>query len=278
MLSAVAAAVRPQGVSSHGVLVLAGVQYIGKTSWFKNLAPRELGVLKEGVLLDPKDKDSVYQSVTNWIVELGEVDATFKKADIAQLKAFITKDSDELRLPYQREPSQYARRTVFLASVNEDQFLQDPTGNRRFWTIACEAINSDHGLDMQQVWAEILELYNQGESWMLNSDELAILNTSNEDHESINPVEEKIIEMFDFSVNFHDQFFYPGGSFMTCTQIYQVLNPHGLPTLKDLRQVGAAVRKITGKNITKLNRNTRGFYMPPKVLDNEYSQAMRSLS
>src|SRR5690606_39387898 len=148
---------------AEGVLVFQGPQNLGKTSWLKSLAPRELRLIKDGMMLRPDDKDSVKQVCSFWLVELGELDSTFRRADIAQLKAFITQDTDVLRRPYARRESTYARRTVFFGSVNPREFLHDETGNRRYWTIECESINSRHGLDMQQVWAEVLELWRAGE-------------------------------------------------------------------------------------------------------------------
>jgi putative DNA primase/helicase len=199
MLSAVAAAMRPNGVSAHGVLVFQGDQYLGKTAWFKSLVPAELKELvADGMLLDPKDKDSVYQIVTHWLVELGEVDATFRRSDIAQLKSFLTKDRDVLRRPYARAESAFARRTVFFASVNPDTYLSDPTGNRRFWTIACEKINYQHGLDMQQVWAEFFSLYEMGESWYLTAGEMEVLNRHNKGFEEVQPIDEMLAAHLDW--------------------------------------------------------------------------------
>lgn len=192
MISAIAAAFRPNGVSAHGVLVFQGAQYIGKTKWFKNLAPDSLGIVQDGVTLQPGDRDSMNQCVRNWLVELGELDATFKKSDIAQLKAFLTKDKDTFRRAYARKESEYARRTVFFASVNQKEFLHDPTGNRRYWTIEVESLNYDHGLDMQQCWAQVYELYKAGEGWYLLPEEMAWLNESNADFEVIDPIAELI--------------------------------------------------------------------------------------
>jgi putative DNA primase/helicase len=192
MVGAVAAAFKPDGVSAQGVLVFQGGQNLGKTKWFKGLVPQSLGVIQDGVTLDPKDKDSVKQAVSNWLVELGEVDATFRKSDIAQLKSFLTRDKDVLRRAYARKESTYPRRTVFFASVNPDYFLNDPTGNKRYWTIKCTEINHSHNIDMQQVWAEFYEIYKAGESWYLTPDELDELNETNSQHETLDPVTERI--------------------------------------------------------------------------------------
>lgn len=192
LVSAVAGAFRPNGVSAHGVLVFQGAQYLGKTMWFKRLVPAELGVLSDGLILKPDDRDSVKQAVSNWLVELGELDATFRKSDIAQLKSFLTKDRDVLRRAYARRESTYARRTVFFGSVNPNEFLHDMTGNRRYWTIACEALDLHHNIDMQQLWAEVKALLDAGESWFLTPDEMAMLNDGNKKFEVIDPIQERL--------------------------------------------------------------------------------------
>lgn len=192
LISAVAAAFEPDGVSARGVLVFQGEQYLGKTQWFKSLAPPELGVVQDGMLLRPDDKDNVKQVVSHWLVELGELDATFRKSDIAQLKAFIPRKRDILRRAYARKESEFARRTVFFASVNPTEFLHDPTGNSRYWTIACKSIDHQHGINMQQLWAEVLELYRAGETWLLEQEEFEGLNEQNKGFEVIDPIEEVI--------------------------------------------------------------------------------------
>jgi len=192
LLSAVAAAFEPDGVAAGGILVIQGAQYLGKTAWFKSLVPSELALTQDGMMLRPEDRDSVRQVCGFWLVELGELDATFRKADIAALKAFITRKNDVIRRAYARKESHYARRTVMFASVNDDRFLNDPTGNRRFWTIEAEAITHDHGLDMQQVWAEVYEEYQAGASWYLDGEEVAALNRHNENFMQIDPIEERI--------------------------------------------------------------------------------------
>lgn len=198
MLSAVAAAYERDGVVARGVLTFVSRQNLGKTRWAKQLAPRALAVIADGEVLNPADRDSVKRVVSKWIVELGEVDATFRKADIAALKAFISRDNDELRRPYARTESRYARRTVFFASVNDPQFLHDPTGNTRWWTIQATALGEPASLNMQQVWAELKQLYDAGETWHLDPVELDALNSHNRDHEAISPVQEMIDREFDW--------------------------------------------------------------------------------
>ena len=199
LTSCVAAACGDEGVSSEGILVFVGRQALGKTQWMKTLAPNSDWLL-EGATLNPGDKDSVKQCVSHWICELGELGSTFKKADLDQLKAFITKSHDELRLPYDRGFSRYRRRTIFYGSVNENEFLSDSTGNRRFWVVRVNKIDYQHKIDMQQVWAEVkVRFFDTGQGWFLTSEERAQLNESNEMSRTQTAVEDLILQHVKFT-------------------------------------------------------------------------------
>ena len=150
-------------------------------------------MLQDGLLVKPDDKDSVRLVTSFWLVELGELDATFSLSGQSQLKAFTTRDTDELRLPYARKESKFARRTVFFGSVNPREFLHDDTGNRRYWTIEAKSINHQHEIDMYQLWAQIYHMHQQGESHIPNADEYAALNESNEQYLAVDPIEERIL-------------------------------------------------------------------------------------
>ena len=112
------AAAAPAGVATQGVLTFSGAQGIGKTTWIMRLMPRKLDVILTGHTLDTKNKDSVYLALSNLICELGELDATMRKSDIAALKAFVTQQEDKLRRPYMAKESEFVRRTSFCATVN----------------------------------------------------------------------------------------------------------------------------------------------------------------
>jgi putative DNA primase/helicase len=76
----------------EGILVFKGKQGLGKTQWIESLVPRRSGWVKDAVRLDPSSagKDTVLLAISHWIVELGEIDATFRKADVSALKGFAT--------------------------------------------------------------------------------------------------------------------------------------------------------------------------------------------
>lgn len=264
LISAVAAVMKPTGFWSKGVLVLQGDQSLGKTSWFKALLPPTMrDLVKDGATIDPSNKDSVTTAIGHWMVELGELDATFRKADIARLKSFISSDVDMLRRPYDRLESKYQRRTVFFASVNPKHFLADDTGNVRWWTIPVTGVNYAHDIDTQQLWAEVAQLYRDGERWWLDRDEEAMLEGVNKEHESIDPVEEMILARFEWGSERISAY-----REHTASQVLQEIG-FDKPNKSQATHCSNVLRKLTGQEPRK-TKNGRFFNLPPKVLQPDY--------
>lgn len=177
--------------------ILQGGQGAKKTSWFKRLVPKQLSAyIIDGAHLDPADKETVRSCISSWICELGELDSTFRRADISRLKAFLSKQTDTIRLPYDRAESQFGRRTSFCGSVNPEQFLNDSTGSRRFLPIQVTACDSLHTIDMQQVWAQVFSHYLDGEQWWCDAELEEMLKERHERHSETTPVDELIAETF----------------------------------------------------------------------------------
>lgn len=150
------------------VLVFKGKQGIGKTRLLEALTMNSL-YFGDGVVLDVRNKDDVQQSTSKWICELGEISSTFKK-DMDSLKAFISKSIDEYRVPYGKTSVQYPRITSFCGTVNDDEFLIDRTGNRRFAVVPLQDdlyIDYDNikNFNFLQLWAEI---YSEVETMVKN--------------------------------------------------------------------------------------------------------------
>lgn len=202
----------------QGVLTFQGPQGIGKTEWFKSLAPQGTDWICTGRVVDPHNRDSIQQVTSFWLSELGELDATFKKADVVAMKAFITQSEDVYRSAYARQAEKIPRRTMMAASVNPKMFLVDETGNRRWWVISVRALKWNHGIEMQQLWAQVADMVKSGESWWLSQDEMAMLNTSNMDHEIVEPIIE------DFHATWKPALHVVGKSVkVTMNQIWQAL-------------------------------------------------------
>lgn len=201
LLSATAAAILPNSFKARGVLTLQGPQGIGKTSWVMSLVSDKLlceMVIKVDHLLDPHNKDSILGAITHWIVEIGELDSSFKK-DVARLKGVLTSNSDKVRRPYAKTESEYQRRTVFCATVNEENFLVDSTGNTRWWTLPLVSIDYAHGIDMQQTFAQLAIDVNDGAQWWLTGDEERLLEQHNSQHRSISLIRERLMEVVDLN-------------------------------------------------------------------------------
>jgi putative DNA primase/helicase len=242
LLSAVAAVLKPSGFKARGVLTLQGPQAIGKTSWISALVPD--AILREGVLkldhhLDAGNKDSIITAVCHWIVEIGELDSSFKK-DIARLKGFLTADRDKVRRPYGRTDSEYPRRTVFCATVNEHDFLVDSTGNSRWWTIPVTSINYQHGIDMQQLFAQLAGDFQNGAQWWLTREEEQLLELHNKEHRNVSAIRERILEAIDLD-HVNDS----GLPALTPTQLLQKLDIKN-PSNTQCKECAAVLREFVG--------------------------------
>jgi predicted P-loop ATPase len=242
LLSAVAAATLTSGFRNRGVLTLQGPQGIGKTSWVLAVVPDDAlrsQCVKVDHHLDTSDKDTVISAVTHWIVELGELDSSFKK-DVARLKGFLTAPIDKVRRPYAKVDSEYPRRTVFVATVNENNFLVDSTGNSRFWTIAAVAMDYDHGVDMQQLFAQMAVALAAGDEWWLTSDEEGELALINKPHESVSVVREVILGYFDPKLLGNDR-----NPYLTATEVLNLVG-FDRTTNAQAKECATVLRELIG--------------------------------
>lgn len=203
------------------ILVFVGGQGVQKTKFIKSLLPNELKrYILTGHELDTKDKDSIKIAISHWITELGELDSTFKKSDISSLKAFMSKEDDEIRMPYAATESKFVRRTSFCGTVNDIQFLMDKTGNRRYLPMEVTALNPLNEIVIpskveegkapermsddyqnQQLWAEVLYYYLQGEMWWPDAVLDKMLDTVVKGHERLDPMVEALEEKFNLYWN-----------------------------------------------------------------------------
>lgn len=267
MLSAVAAVFMEPGrgrepFSSVGVLVFQGAQGDGKTRWFKRLAPEGSGWIGEGKSIDPSKKDTMLGALRFWITELGELESTLKK-DMAMLKAFITDTQDVIRVPYARRASVFPRRTVFGGTVNQDEFLFDMTGNRRWWCIPIETIDYTHNFDMQQVWAEVRELYERGMTWYPTKEESKEIEFSSWRFMSPDPIMDLILGKYNW-----EDYSIKEKQYLTGKTATEVLLECGMdnPKSAEVRTCGIVLRKLTGREPHRgKHGGHRLYYMPDKI-------------
>lgn len=169
LISAVARAMLP-GCQVDHMLVLEGPQGTRKSTalrtlvgdaWFRN-SP-----------LDLRDKDAMQALRGCWVYEFDELDS-FRGRDATRVKSFITGRVDSYRPPYGRYPIDAPRHCVFAGSTNEERYLSDPTGARRFWPVLCGAIDIPTlAAARDQLWAEAVHRYRAGELWYVPDGDLA---------------------------------------------------------------------------------------------------------
>lgn len=221
----------------------------GKTRFFCSLAPDEFR--KDSVTLDTSNRDSVKIATSYWLVELGELDGTFSKSEASKLKAFLSSEYDEMRLAYGRTYLKYPRRTAFFGSVNSEAFLPDSSGNRRFWPIRVTASNHEHGIDVQQAWAQAQNELNRGYRWYLTPEENRLITSRNEGFRALSRAVDVLSTIFDDAK--------PVNTHMTVTA---ALARAGFPnpTKNDLNE---GARWLRSQGFEECKRNgLRGFMVP----------------
>jgi len=155
LLSCVARAMNP-GCQVDTVLVLVGPQGAQKSTLLRELAGTDLFADSE---LDIQNKDSYGKIRTAWIYEIAEM-SSFNKAETNLLKAFVSSREDTYRPPYGHCTVTSPRSMCFAATSNNNDFLKDVTGSRRFWCVTVTTINLDWmRANRDQLWAEAMYLY-----------------------------------------------------------------------------------------------------------------------
>lgn len=169
-LVAAVARVFVPGIKFDTVLTLVGHQGIKKSTFFNILGKEWFSDSFTTV----QGKESFEQLQGNWIIEIAEL-AGFKKQEVEQIKQFISKRTDKFRFAYGRRVTDFLRQCVLVGTTNEDAFLKDYTGNRRFWPV--KVYNPVEGknpvledMNVGQIWAEAKVLFDKGETLYLNKE------------------------------------------------------------------------------------------------------------
>lgn len=178
LFGAVARAYRP-GTKFDYAIVFAGPQGCGKSTFLSRLAIQTEWFNDGLKTLDGDAKKVVEQLAGRWILELGELAALKRTQDLESIKQFITAQFDVYRVPYDKYEEQRPRSCVFAGTTNSLSFLADTSGGRRFLPIDAGVRPATKSLfdrkcknDFEQLWAEVVSLYNAGEYSLKLSDEM----------------------------------------------------------------------------------------------------------
>jgi predicted P-loop ATPase len=144
------------------MIVLEGEQGAGKTTSVLELFGAEWYA---EATESPAHKD-FYQTLRGrWGVEIGEMDS-FSKADVAKVKQAITTRFDVYRPSYGRTARAFRRECVFVGTNNQDDYLRDATGARRFLPVRIGRADVAGLVAVRdQLWAEAVTLYRDGFEW-----------------------------------------------------------------------------------------------------------------
>jgi putative DNA primase/helicase len=200
--------------------------------------------------------------VSHWIIELGELEATFKKSDVNKLKSFITSQLDVVRLPWARKISEFPRRTVFCASVNQADFLVDTTGNSRWWVLPCRRVEYRHTIDMQQLWAQAYQMYLQEPVWWLSREEDERLAGLNREFEASDEVEDLIGAGYPWD-RYEEYYEVGDGDWVNATLILKACGVPN-PTKIQVRRAGEVLRELTKREPKRMGKNRDRCYWVPR--------------
>lgn len=147
------------GCKFDDVPVLVGTrQGEGKSTIIQWLAINDIWF---GDVKKVEGADSVEAITGKWICEIPELAAFKRNDDIEAIKAFVTRQVDKYRKPYDRNPEDLPRRCIMIGSTNNNSFLSDRSGNRRFYPVIVHSVGYDlydHEAEcrayIDQCWAE----------------------------------------------------------------------------------------------------------------------------
>lgn len=161
--AAVARAMTP-GCKYDNMVILTGPQGVGKSTLLDKMSK---GWFNDSIrTFEGKEASELLQGV--WLVEVSELDA-FRRTDVSRIKQFLSLRADRFRAAYGRNVKELPRTCVFFGTTNTSDFLQDTTGNRRFWPIdtheqrATKNVWRDLDAEIDQLWAEAFVRWQAGE-------------------------------------------------------------------------------------------------------------------
>lgn len=182
-LAAAVARALEGGIKFDYMTILAGDQGIGKSTLLATLGKEWFS----DSLTTFEGKEAAELIQGTWINEIGELTAMTKQETNA-VKQFLSKTHDIYRAAYGRRTEKYPRRCVFFGTSNDDEFLKDYTGNRRFWPVdvgihtPTKNVWDDLPREVDQIWAEAVVAYRLGERLYLPKDVEALAKEQQEAH------------------------------------------------------------------------------------------------
>jgi len=125
------------GVKFDTMIVFEGKQGTGKSTALRILAGDEFFSDQDIISVDSKTQMELLEGV--WIYEICELSG-LRHTDVAKIKSFISRQEDRGRPAYGRYKEVLKRQSIFIGTTNDETYLKDRTGNRRFLPVRTNAL------------------------------------------------------------------------------------------------------------------------------------------
>jgi hypothetical protein len=248
------------------VLALTGGQFSGKTEWFRRLLPSALQKYYAESKLD-RGKDDELLMCQKLIVMDDEMGGKSKQ-DEKLFKELTSKNVFSLRVPYGRTNEDFKRLAILCGTANDNQIINDRTGNTRILAIEVESIDHElyNRIDKDELFMELVRTYEAGAEWQLSKDELHDLAIISRQFEDINMERELISQFFRRPED-------GGGlvSEMTATEIKDYIESHCKQQIRGYKYLGIELKRLFG-HYKQRKVDGKKLYSVVKVLENPINE------
>ena len=256
LVAVVANAMDDRECRNHTCLVLTGEQGKFKTTFLDLLCPPALHGYSYTGKIYPQEKDTLTYIGQNLIVNIDDQLKALNKRDENELKNLITCPMVKYRMPYDKYVEEHPHLASFVASVNGNDFLTDPTGSRRFLPFEVLSIDIERAkaISMDNIYAEAKALLNMGFRYWFDDDEIAELYRESEDFQVQTAEMELLLRCFEKPTE--DERY----SLMTTTEILTYL---GIYTHQPLvaKRMGEALKKAGYIKVSKRRNGGSPIYV-----------------
>ena len=257
LVAVVANAIDDRECRNHTCLVLTGEQGKFKTTFLDLLCPPALYGYSYTGKIYPQEKDTLTYIGQNLIVNIDDQLKALNKRDENELKNLITCPMVKYRMPYDKYVEEHPHLASFVASVNGNDFLTDPTGSRRFLPFEVLSIDIEKAkrISMDNVYAEAKALLKSGFRYWFDDDEIAELYRESEDFQVQTAEMELLLRCFEKPTEAN-----PHSSYMTTTEIITYLGLYTHHPLS-LKYMGEALRKAGFEKVSKRREGGSPIYV-----------------
>ena len=242
---------------NHTCLVLTGDQGKLKTSFLDLLCPPALHGYSYTGKIYPQEKDTLTYIGQNFIVNIDDQLKALNKRDENELKNLITCPMVKYRMPYDKYVEEHPHLASFVASVNGNDFLTDPTGSRRFlpFEVLSIDINKAKVISMDTVYTEAKALLKSGFRYWFDDDEIAELYKASEDFQVQTAEMELLLRCFEKPTEDN-----PHSTYMTTTEIITYLGYYTHHPLS-LKHMGEALKRAGFEKVSKRREGGSPIYV-----------------